>query len=187
MSLMQNHLRTYAEDGIKQKIRITNLHNVYVEQESKTRERIIDQTQLVNDFKENNAANAKLDLVERRLQNDIDTLENVKTYVEETRQEEEELIYQLNTHVEELSAYEIASGGFYAHVVGADKNATYERNTKAILLEPQGHAEMPIGIKLNSWKDSNQLTISKRNKRGQTSNSNKGLQFSYYFNTKKTI
>lgn len=166
-ALIQGHLRKYAEDGIQQKVRLSNLVMDYKEQETKSRERIIDQKSLVNNMKNSGRASEKINLAEERMSADEIVLENVQKYLAETNEETEKLMMALSTHMEELTALEVGIGGFVTHPIGIDTGAKLNKDSNIVTFEPDGHIEIPIGTRMNSWKDSSQLTINKIKKVGR--------------------
>lgn len=165
-SMLHAHLRKYVDDGIQQKVRLSNLQKDYMEQEKKTRERIIDQTQLVNSMKDSNLGSEKIQVAESRLEKDKKLLKNVQSYMEEAEKEMADLAIDLSTHMEELSSIEIGAGGFVVHSIGVDRNAKLDKTNMVVTFKPSGHVEIPIGARINSWKDSSQLTIEKIKKAG---------------------
>jgi len=165
-SPMQKHLRTYVEDGIKQKVRLTNLVLDYKKQEEKSRERVIDQNSLIGKMTGDGAPKSKIDFVKNRRDRDQRIFERVQVVAAQSNDEMVEMTMRMNTHVEELAEIEINSGGFVRHAIGTDKGAKLDTETNVVKFEVGGHIEIPIGTKMATWKDSSQLTIKKIKKAG---------------------
>lgn len=158
---MHSHLRKYVEDGIQQKVRLNSLIVDYKDQEYKSRERIIDQTQLEQSLKEQGIDPAKISLVTERKERDQEILDRVQRNINESEVNMQGLTIRMNAHLEELTDIEIATGGFVTHAVGVDQKASFDKENKVIKFEPEGHVEIPIAARMNKWKDSSQLTIKK--------------------------
>jgi hypothetical protein len=163
---MHQHLRQYAEDGIQQKVRLTNTAISYDKQVEKSRERVIDQTTLENKMRSEGISSERIDLVVERKMRDQEILDRVSQTLNDTLVEVDGLTKRMNAHVEELSEIEIVSGGFVTHPIGVDKGAVLDPETMTVKFETDGHVEIPIGVRLNRWKDSSQLTIKKIKKAG---------------------
>lgn len=163
---MQKHLRKYVEDGIQQKVRLSNMVLAYQAQEEKSRERTIDETTLLEQSQSKGVSAEKVKMIEERRDRDLAILQRVQKVLGEAKNEMEGVTLRMNAHLEELSDIEIAIGGFVTHSIGADKNVTIDKETKIISFENGGHVEIPIGVRLNKWKDSSQLTINKIQKAG---------------------
>lgn len=154
---MQAHLREYVADAIQQKVRLANKITSYRKQESKSRERTIDETTLLNGS--TNLPADKKALIEERRDMDSAAFNRVQRILSELSEEIEGVSLRMNVHLEELSAIEIATGGFVTHSIGVDKNATLDSDSMIVTFEPQGHAEIAIGVRLAEWKDNSQVTI----------------------------
>jgi hypothetical protein len=163
---MQKHLRTYVEDGIQQKVRLSNMVLAYKEQEEKSRERTIDETTLLKQVQSKGIPQEKVAQVEDRRDRDFDILNRVQKVLAEAESEMEGVTLRMNTHLEELADIEIAIGGFVTHSIGVDKNVKLDKENMIVSFENEGHIEMPIGVRMNKWKDSSQLTINKIKKAG---------------------
>lgn len=163
---MQKHLRKYVEDGIQQKVRLSNMVLAYEAQEEKSRERTIDETTLLGQAQGKGIAEEKIKMIEERRDRDFTILKNVQEILENAKSEMEGVTLRMNAHLEELSDIEIAIGGFVTHSIGVDKKATLDKDTKIVSFQNGGHIEIPIGVRLNKWKDSSQLTINKVKKAG---------------------
>ncbi|MCY8577099.1 hypothetical protein MOD24_14715 [Bacillus haynesii] len=158
----QAHLRTYIDDGIKQKIRLNHLVESYKKQEEKTRERIIDQNKLISKLVYENAPDKKINYFKERLTRDQALiLKIVQSTISELLNEVDELILRMSAHLEELSEIEIDIGGFVTHAIGVDENASLDSDNMIVRFKKHGHIEIPIGTKMSKWKDSSQLTINK--------------------------
>lgn len=164
-SQMQNHLRTYVENGIQQKIRLGNLIEGYEEQEHKSRERVIDEKELENKSIAQGIPQNKIDLIVERRLLDEEIFNRSQEILVTTREEMRGLTLRMNTHLEELTDIEVLAGGFVSHSVGVGKNAKYDRDSHVIKFEENGHVEIPIAARMSSWKDSSQLTINKIKKK----------------------
>ena len=162
---MQSHLRKYVEDGIQQKVRLSNLVLDYQVQENKSRERVIDQNSLIGKMTAENIAEEKVELVKERRDRDQDILARVKEVLGQAEEEADGLTLRMNAHMEELSEIEINAGGFVAHPIGVDQGAKIDKETKIVKFDTNGHVEMPVGVRLNKWKDSSQMTIKKIKKK----------------------
>ena len=127
----------------------------------KTRERIIDETNLERDYKLRGLSQDRIDLVSERLRIDTQILKRVQGSIASLKDSRQGLTLRLNSHLEELSEIEITTGGFVAHTIGLDKKATFSEESKSIKFEPTGNVEIAIANRLNKWKDSSQLTIKK--------------------------
>jgi hypothetical protein len=160
-SQMHGHLRKYVEDGIKQKVRLNNLIDDYVNQEVKTRERIIDQTSLQRKMEGEGLAEEKINLVIERKKRDQDILQRVQSTLGRSREDMAGLTLRMNAHLEELTEIEVLIGGFVTHAIGTDKNVTLDKENMILKFKPEGHVEVPIAARMNKWKDSSQLTIKK--------------------------
>ncbi len=165
-SLLKNHLRTYVEDSIQQKVRLGNLINDYKKQENKTRERVIDQEELIARLKLQNISQEKIERIIKRKEHDEDILKEVKEAIDFYSKEIQDITFTMNAHLEELSEMEIESGGFVAHSVGVDLGAEFDKESKVIMFKENGRVEIPIAAKLKNWKDSSQLTIHRIKKAG---------------------
>lgn len=163
---MQKHLRKYVEDGIQQKVRLSNMVLAYKAQEVKSRERTIDETTLLGQVQGKGIPQEKINLIEERRDRDLEILSRVQKVLGEAQSEMEGVTLRMNAHLEELSDIEIATGGFVAHSIGVDEKAKLDKGTMIISFENEGHVEIPIGVRLNKWKDSSQLTINKIKKAG---------------------
>lgn len=160
-SQAQKHLRTYVEDGIQQKVRLSNLTKSYKDQEFKSNERIIDQVDLVSKMITQKVPQIKVDLVKERRDIDVQNLERVKNVLEKTKLEMEGLTLRMNAHLEELTELEILAGGFIAHSIGVGKNVKFDKDNRILSFTPGGYVEIPIAARLSKWKDSSQMTIRK--------------------------
>lgn len=158
---MQKHLRTYIEDGIQQKVRLSNLVLDYKAQELKSKERVIDQTSLASKLQNDGIPQEKVDHVIERRDRDEEILKRVKVVLAQAEEEMSGMTLRMNTHLEELSEIEILAGGFIAHSIGVDQGAKLDRDTMIVKFEKDGHIEVPIGTRRTKWKDSSQLTIKK--------------------------
>ena len=163
---MQQHLRKYIDDGIQQKIRLNNLITYYKNQEHKTRERIIDENDLERKLTADGIDPQKINLVIERHKRDEAILEKVKRIIAQTQEDMDGLTLRMNSHLEELTDIEIGIGGFIAHSIGVDKDASFDAENKVVKFKPNGHVEIPIAARMNKWKDSSQLTIKKIKKAG---------------------
>ncbi|MCD7910922.1 hypothetical protein KC480_05205 [Bacillus velezensis] len=163
----QAHLRKYIEDGIDQKIRLSHLLESYKKQEEKTRERIIDQSSLINKLTAENAPESKINLFKERLNRDqAIVFKLVQNTTSEILTEIDWLILKMAVSLEELSEIEIDIGGFVTHAIGVDTNAKLDKDNMVVTFKKDGHIEIPIGTKMSKWKDSSQLTINKTIKAG---------------------
>jgi hypothetical protein len=163
---MQEHLRTYVDNGIQQKVRLSNLILDYKDQENKSKERVVDQFELRNKMVTQGTPQNKIDLIDERSNIDSKIHERVQKILEQTKTDMDGLTLRMNAHLEELTAIEILSGGFIAHSVGIDEHTTFDEDNKIISFKPGGHVEIAIAARLNKWKDSSQLTIKKIKKAG---------------------
>lgn len=160
-SQMHNHLREYVENGIQQKVRLNNKIIAYQAQETKTKERIIDQTSLQKELESEGAVESKIEWIVDRTKMDEEAIQRVRSVLENSNIELEDLTFRMKAHLEEMSEIEILSGGFVTHPIGLDKNVIFDSDQSTIKFEAGGHIEIPIAVKLNQWKDSSQLTIKK--------------------------
>jgi hypothetical protein len=163
---MQKHLRKYVEDGIQQKVRLSNMVLAYKAQEVKSRERTIDETTLLGQAQGKGIPQEKVALIEERRDRDHDILRRVQKVLGDAKSEMEGVTLRMNVHLEELSDIEIAIGGFVTHSIGVDSKASLDKETMIVTFENEGHIEIPIGVRMNKWKDSSQLTINKIKKAG---------------------
>ncbi|MED3627861.1 hypothetical protein P4478_12420 [Bacillus subtilis] len=156
----QTHLRKYIEDGIQQKIRLNYLLESYKKQEEKTRERIIDQSNLISKITFENAPDKKINLFKERLNKDQALiLKIVQSTIYELLDEINELTLIMAAHLEELTEIEVDIGGFVTHAIGIDTNASLNSDNMIVNFKKGGHIEIPIGTKMSKWKDSSQMTI----------------------------
>lgn len=162
---MQTHLRTYVNDAIQQKVHLANLLTAYNSQLTKTKERVIDEKELEKSFINQGIDPTKTQWITERRQMDEENFVRVTKIVQDVKQDMKEMTLRLNTHLEELSGIELASGGFVAHAIGVDKLTAYDEKTSTITFEAGGHVEIPIAVRLNQWKDSSQLVIKKIKKK----------------------
>lgn len=164
-SSMHQHLREYVEEGIQQKIRLDKLITEYKDQEKKTRERIVDGTQLQAKFQGEGIDPVKIGHVKERTDRDIKILTLVQDSLKDSQESVSGMAVRLNTHLEELSTIELQTGGFVTHAIGVGANASLDKANMSVNLKSPGHAEIPVAVRLNKWKDSSQLTI--RRSRGE--------------------
>lgn len=157
----QSHLREYIDNGIQQKARLSNTLRAYQEQKEKTRERIIDQTQLKLTMQGKGIDPSKIALVEERKKMDEEVYQKVEKLLEDVQENLEGLVFRLNAHLEELTDIEIATGGFITHSIGISSGAQLDKDTMAVSFDSDGHIEVPIAIRLNKWRDSSQMSVEK--------------------------
>lgn len=165
-SQMQKHLRKYVEDGIQQKVRLNNMILDYKDQEYKSRERVIDETELENKMRAQGISQDKVNLVVERRTRDEKILEITQRTLAESKENMQGLTLRMNAHLEELTDIEVQAGGFLTHAIGVDTGAELDKDSMIIKFKPDGHVEIPIAARMNKWKDSSQLTIKKIKKAG---------------------
>ncbi|MBS9805877.1 hypothetical protein P4J09_11910 [Bacillus cereus] len=161
---MNNHLRRYVQDGIQKKIRLNRLIKSYQVQFSKTKEDVIDQSDLQRKMEYNGIPEMKIKQITSRLNKDQEIEKQTIKILRDLNSDMDDLTIEINAHLEELSAIEIESGGFVTHAIGIDKDTTLDKENMILKLKKNSHAEIPIGVRLDSWKDSSQFTISREKK-----------------------
>lgn len=165
-SQMQKHLRKYVEDGIQQKVRLSNMIKGYKNQEVKSKERVIDETDLKRKIIAQGLPMDKVNLVEQRKEMDTQVLARVQKVLEDAQSEMQGLTLRMNAHLEELTEIEILAGGFVTHAIGVDAGVELDKDAMIVKFKPGGHIEVPIAARMNKWKDSSQLVIKKIKKVG---------------------
>lgn len=163
-SQMNTHLRRYVQEGIQKKIRLNSLIKSYQAQLSKTKEDVIDQSDLQRKMEYNGINESKIKHITSRLNKDQEIDKQTTKILKDLNLEIDDLTVEMNAHLEELSSIEIESGGFVTHAIGVDKDATLDKENMILKLKKNSHAEIPIGVRLDSWKDSSQFTISREQK-----------------------
>ncbi|EOO44511.1 hypothetical protein [Bacillus cereus] len=163
-SQMNNHLRRYVQEGIQKKLRLNSLIGAYKTQLAKTKEDVIDQSDLQRKMEYNGIAESKIKQITLRLNKDQEIEKQATKILNELNTDMDSLTIEMNPHLEELSAIEIESGGFVTHAIGVDKDTVLDKENMILKLKKNSHAEIPIGVRLDSWKDSSQFTISREQK-----------------------
>ncbi|HHT7153250.1 hypothetical protein [Bacillus thuringiensis] len=163
-SQMNNHLRRYVQEGIQKKLRLNSLIGMYKAQLAKTKEDVIDQSDLQRKMEYNGIAESKIKQITLRLNKDQEIEKQATKILNELNADMDNLTVEMNPHLEELSSIEIESGGFVTHAIGVDKDTVLDKENMILKLKKNSHAEIPIGVRLDSWKDSSQFTISREQK-----------------------
>lgn len=163
---IETHLRKYAEDSIQQKIRLQNLITDYQAQSKKSQDRIIDEKAIIAKVTEQGISQNRIDLMTDRQNRDETIFAYANEFIRQCKEDMAGLTMRLTTHMEELTEIELTTGGFITHAIGVDTNAVLDKDTMIVNMQPDGHIEIPIGARLNKWKDSSQLVVKKIKKAG---------------------
>lgn len=152
---MEKHLTNFIEDMMQQKLRLSESQSLYQEALVKIKERIVDETQLLE-----TASNESRPFYEERKADDEAHQKRIESILEEQHEIIEKITLDVYHHLLELSHLEIKRAGFITHIVTVNDQTDYNKETKVIKFHRKdGHAEIPIATTLRKWNDASQIRI----------------------------
>lgn len=151
---IQAHLTRFIQDMMQQKFRLDTTKNEYEELLDTIRERIIDQTNLIQTIDEGSVKQ-----FEDRKHADQQSQVNIEGILAQKTEILEKITLDVYHHMVELSNLELSSSGFITHIITTDEQTDYDENAKVITFKGEGRAEIPIATTLRRWTDASQLKI----------------------------
>jgi hypothetical protein len=158
-------LRGYVKNEIQQKVRLQETIRQYKTNHYNLNESVVDESYLKRQLEGETQTDdviRQLNQVNDRLNRFINLRQDAANRLQELDVRHEQMTQDLQAHVIELAATEIAQGNFTAHIFGLRDNVEFDEEKNMVKFEPQGSVEVAIATDLASWKDSSQLTIIKK-------------------------
>jgi hypothetical protein len=168
--MQQKYLRRLIAGEIQQQVRLEDTMSAYQAQLTRIMNDIVDEAELIRNleieaaiFPEVPADKAEqIRVAKQRMDRHLGLKNDYTRIINELKQRNAEMFGDLQAHTIELAALEFDAGGFIAHVFGLRNDVRFDEATKVVTMLPKGSVAVPIAVDLQSWKDSSQMAISKR-------------------------
>ncbi|QHW35855.1 hypothetical protein GZH47_33735 (plasmid) [Paenibacillus rhizovicinus] len=166
----QKYLRNLMVGEIQTKVRLEDTIQSYKAEVAKNTENIVDQAQIIRNLETEVAGfpvippdkQKQLETAKSRLDRHLGLKVDFEKILSDLGGRNQQMVDDMQTHMRQLSNIEIGLGGFVAHSFGLRTNIKFDEASKALTFKPQGSVEVAIATDLASWKDSSQMTITKR-------------------------
>ncbi|SFJ65552.1 hypothetical protein SAMN02799624_05404 [Paenibacillus sp. UNC496MF] len=162
----QAFLRDFVARMTVNKLRVETLLGKIRGNANDLRENTIDENELILTMLDKyggDTAHPQIVQATKRLEQNQGYLATMEANIAELETTHSDTITDLQTHLKELADIEMSIGNFIAHIFALRDNVKIDKDDASVLhFEPTGSVEIAIATSRDSWKDSSQLTLTKK-------------------------
>jgi polyhydroxyalkanoate synthesis regulator phasin len=162
---LQTYLRDFVQRLTNSKLRIEMLIEQYRKNHDNLREQNIDENELMQSMidKYGDADHPQIVQVAKRFEANKEHLDFLERKIAELESKHVDTIDDLQAHLKELADIEMSIGNFIAHIFALRDNVKVDKNDPSVLhFGENGSVEIAIATSRQSWNDSSQLTLIKK-------------------------
>jgi hypothetical protein len=146
---------------IKQKVEMGKTIEAYQKNASTALETMIDEKDLVDILTEKN--NPQVPLVSERLAEQTVVHDDMVVYIAGLKTKQSHVADELQVHVRALTTLNVQKGNFSTHIFGIKEKVKVDKDDASVFhMDEQGHMEATIATDLIKWRDSSQMTLTRK-------------------------